>query len=192
MTAAPAPGSSAKAAGWSALASAALLASACALQERAPERAPDQQPRDSAAVEPALQPDALPAPSHYSGDAREPRRSAIPDRSIDIRADCSFRDETGYAGRMKLVVAASMVRSFEATVDVPQRGACRCALGDFRQTRHGAYAELAATGSGCKVRLWHQASRVTVAFERCEPMCSGGAFPYLWPILANARKGRCG
>jgi len=31
-----------------------------------------------------------------------------------------------------------------------------------------------------------------VAFNNCQKMCSGDAYTYLWPILANARNGSCG
>jgi hypothetical protein len=120
------------------------------------------------------------------------KRGPIPTRALNVAADCAFKDETGYRGVMKLRVAAAQVRTFEARVDIPGRGACRFDLRDFRQTASMPNVALSAQRSRCIVRMWEQGRRVTVAFNNCQDRCSGKAYLYLWPIMADAQTGRCG
>lgn len=120
------------------------------------------------------------------------KRGPIPTRALNVAADCAFKDETGYRGGMKLKVADAQVRTFEARVDIPGRGACRFDLKDFRQTASMPNVALSAQRSRCIVRMWEQGRRVTVAFNNCQDRCSGSAYSYLWPILADAQTGSCG
>jgi hypothetical protein len=115
----------------------------------------------------------------------------IATRALNVSSDCTFRDPTGYRGEMKLKVADAEVQAFEARVDIPEQGVCRFALADFRQTETLPNVVLRARGSSCTVRMWEQGRRVTVAFNDCADRCTGGAYPYLWPILAS-RSGSCG
>ena len=120
------------------------------------------------------------------------KRGPIPTRALNVAADCAFKDETGYRGAMKLKVADAQVRTFEARVDIPGRGACRFDLKDFRQTASMPNVALSAQRSRCIVRMWEQGRRVTVAFNNCQDRCSGRAYSYLWPILADVHTGSCG
>lgn len=115
----------------------------------------------------------------------------IEDRPLNVRADCSFRDEVGYAGRLDLEVRDANVQRFAARVDVPRRGSCRFDLADFRQAAALPTVTLAGASSRCTVRMWEQGSKVTVAFSDCQAQCDGGTFDYLWPILVEAPSGRC-
>ena len=136
---------------------------------------------------------SLPGSQSASRPATKPAQKPAPiaTRPLNVSSDCSFRDPTGYRGEMKLKVADAAVHAFDARVDVPERGSCRFALSDFRQTETLPNVVLRARGSACTVRMWEQGKRVTVAFNDCADRCSGGAYPYLWPILAN-RSGGCG
>jgi hypothetical protein len=116
----------------------------------------------------------------------------IATRELNVASDCSFRDPTGYRGTLKLDVAGAQVQAFEARVDVPDRGFCQFDLRDFEQTARLPNVVLRARGSACTVHMWEQGHRVTVAFNDCADRCSAGAYPYLWPILADARSKRCG
>jgi hypothetical protein len=157
---------------------AALLA-ACTTQPPAPESALTPSSRASADQ-----------PKQQFSYSSKPAK--IPTRPLNVSADCSFKDPTGYRGSMKLEVAKSEVRRFEASVIIPEHGSCRFDLKGFRQSGTMPHVVLNAAGSGCEVRMWEQGRRVTVAFSRCEEMCSPGAYVYLWPILADARRGTCG
>ena len=133
-----------------------------------------------------------PSPVSERPSVQKQKPPPIPTRALNVAADCSFKDPTGYSGVMKLKVAGADVKAFEARVDVPNKGVCRFDLKDFRQTATLPNVALRAHDSSCVVHMWEQGSRVTVAFNDCQKMCSGDAYTYLWPILANARNGSCG
>ncbi len=136
-------------------------------------------------VPPAARPAPAPAPSATA------RPAPIPVRPLNVRTECNFRDESGYNGALKLKVAEARVQAFQAKVNIPRRGACRFDLKDFRQTRELPAIELTQNRGRCIVRMWEQGSRVTVAFQQCEKMCSGNSHSYLWPILNDRRDGTC-
>ena len=115
----------------------------------------------------------------------------ITGQALNARASCSFRDDTGYAGRLDLVVREARVEQLDARVDVPNRGSCQFSLADFRQTESLPIVVLASQKTSCKVSLWEQGDQVTVAFRDCRAECGGDAVNYLWPILVDSRKGSC-
>ncbi len=119
------------------------------------------------------------------------RPPPIPVRPLDVKADCSYRDETGGSVTLKLDVAAARVRAFEARVNFPQHGSCHFALKDFRQTKEMPAIELVQTSGSCILRMWEQGTRVTVAFQQCEKMCSGSAWDQLLPLIYDRRDGTC-
>lgn len=119
------------------------------------------------------------------------RVTPIPVRPLSVKTDCSFRDETGTSGMLKLDVAAARVRAFEAKVNYPQHGICHFVLRDFRQTKEMPAIELTQNGGSCIVRMWEQGTRVTVAFQQCERMCSGSAWDQLLPLIYDRRDGSC-
>lgn len=114
----------------------------------------------------------------------------MPVKPLNVKAACSFRDPDGYGGKLDLLVKDSDVRRFQAEVRVPKRGNCALALKDFRQTATAPAVALAAEG-GCTVHMWEEpGGRVTVGFNGCRDRC-GESFDYVWPILVDARTGRC-
>ena len=115
----------------------------------------------------------------------------MPVQPLNIKANCSFRDPTGYRGHLDLRVKAADVERFSAEVTVPKKGVCRFDLKDFRQTETLPTVVLSRPEDACVVRMWAQEGKVTVAFHECRQQCSGESFEHLWPILADARTGRC-
>lgn len=88
-----------------------------------------------------------------------------PTRALKVRSKCSHKDAIG---------------------------TCRFNLKDFDQVEKLPQALLKArNGSGCSVRMWEQGPKVTVAFNSCPKSCEGDAFSYLWPIMIEAKSGRC-
>lgn len=129
-----------------------------------------------------------PAPFGATSQKPPPIRAG----ALNIVSDCSFRDPNGYRGELKLHVTQAEVRAFTARVDVPHRGSCQFDLKDFRQAAYLPNVVLRAHASACTVHMWEQGRRVTVAFNDCADRCTTGAYPYLWPILADARSHGCG
>jgi hypothetical protein len=170
---------------------AALAVAGCALapaEPPAPAPAPQAQPepKTPAAAPPAPQAAApvRPAPS------RKPR--ALPVRPLNVATDCRFADGDGYGGSLRLDVAESTVRVFEARVEVPKRGRCEFVLRDFVQTASLPSVRLSSPGSRCAVHMWEQEEWVTVAFTDCDERCTpAAAFQHVWPIIAERASGGC-
>ena len=161
-----------------------LLLAACATPELVPEPAPvvsESQPR-----QPVERIKSQPL-KHLVGRTLKP----IPDKALDIRTKCSFRDVAGGRGMMDLQVAKAEVKRFVAEVNIPKQGLCRFDMKNFEQTAKLPNVVLTDGASGCVVRMWEQEKGVTVSFNACQSKCSGDAFSYLWPILVDARNGRC-
>ena len=115
----------------------------------------------------------------------------IPDKELDVRTRCSFKDVQGGHGSMDLQVTKAEVKRFVAAVDIPKQGLCRFDMKSFEQTAKMPNVVLTDKTSACTVRMWDQEKGVTVAFNSCQAKCSGDAFSYLWPILVDTRSGRC-
>jgi hypothetical protein len=109
---------------------------------------------------------------------------------MTLSGSCVQKEETGYAENVRIAVAGGEVRSFEARIDIPNRGSCTYRLADFAQTKRAPYVELASrTGDACAVRLWQQGDRITLAPTDCAEKCTRGAFEYAWPVEFNTAGG---
>lgn len=122
--------------------------------------------------------------------AGKPRLKPMPIRPLQVKAECQFKDETGYAGSALVNVENDEIKAFAAAVDIPRRGTCRFNLAEFHQVKATAHVELLAR-NGCTVRMWEQGDQVTVAFSQCAKNCTGNAAEYLWPILVDRPSGQC-
>lgn len=162
-----------------------LLTAACVGPEPAPSPARPLPP-------PIPQADVKQAPvAPVAVLPRKKKPGPIPTRPLNVKADCVFRDETGYGGTMKLAIEQARVQSFQASVSIPRRGNCKFDLKNFRQTREMPNVTLSHLSDRCIVHVWEQGDRITVAFQQCQKMCSGDAWEGLWPILTDTRDGSC-
>jgi hypothetical protein len=115
-----------------------------------------------------------------------------PTRLLNVRARCSGRDGIGNPTQLDLLVREAEVKAFAAQVAMKDRGACRFNLQDFEQTEKMPQPLLTHRREpGCSVRMWEQGPRVMVGFAGCAKSCEGDAFSYLWPIMVEAKTGRC-
>ena len=179
----------------------ALLAGGCAERKKAtvgtPESASPGRGTEPARPTPAVPGvpavPAVPAPPPVAGPTTGKVPAPIPDRALNIRADCTSGDEHSYAEAIKLSVADGMVSQLELRITVAKRGSCRFQLADFRQTRSAPHVELVArSGSKCATRMWYQQNRFTVAFSDCPEMCTPpGTADYIWPIELRLSDGAC-
>jgi hypothetical protein len=159
-----------------------LLLAACA----APEQTAAPEPEALSQAQPVQRIKSQPL-KHLVGRTLRP----IPDKALEIRTKCSFRDVGGGRGTMDLQVSKAEVKRFIAEVNIPRRGLCRFDMKNFQQTSKMPNVVLTDDESGCVVRMWEQEKGVTVSFNACQSKCSGEAFSYLWPILVDSRNGRC-
>lgn len=115
-----------------------------------------------------------------------------PTRPLNVRSRCSHRDAVGTTTKLDLQVKDAVVKSFDAQVAIKGYGACSFKLTDFEQIEKLPQALLKhKTQEGCSVRMWEQGAKVTVAFNTCPKSCERDAFSYLWPIMIEAKSGRC-
>jgi len=136
---------------------------------------------------PAPPPKAEPAPPP---PPPPPKAEKPKVKRLNLAHECRFKNITGYNGDTHLNVAESKVRHFDAHVNIPRRGRCNFENKDFTQVREAPHVELAAA-DGCKIRMWEQGRKFTVAFADCKTHCSGNAADYLWPILVDKPSGKC-
>ncbi|MCL2635867.1 MAG: hypothetical protein FWD50_04455 [Betaproteobacteria bacterium] len=115
-----------------------------------------------------------------------------PTRPLNVRSRCSHTDEIGTRIHLDLLVRNAEVQTFAAQVTMQEHGSCRFNLGDFEQVEKMPQPLLRHKLAGdCTVRMWEQGSHVTIAFSACPSACEGKAFDYLWPVVVDARNGRC-
>lgn len=162
---------------------------ACAGRERAPEVAPEastvpgKPPAPHAT--PKFKPDTL---KHLAKRNIEPQ----PTRPLKVTSHCQHTDEIGTTTRLDLVVSEALIEAFSAQVMIKGYGTCRFKLGDFEQVEKMPQVLLRhRTEKACSVRMWEQGDKVTIAFNSCARSCERDAFSYLWPIMVEAKSGRC-
>lgn len=161
----------------------ALLLAACA------EAPPQGTPPAKAEATPEIKSQKL---KYLEGRTLKPQ----PTRPLNVRSRCTHRDAVGTRTRLDMQVKDAEVKNFSAEVTIPRRGTCRFDLKNFTQKEKLPQVVLAAKdNSGCSVRMWEQDSgkqrQVTIAFNTCRAACDGDTFDYLWPILVDAKTGRC-
>ncbi len=150
--------------------------------ESAVEAAPVAEPEAAA---PKFKSDTL---KYLAGRNLKPQ----PTRPLNVKSRCSHRDAIGTQTRLELLVKDALVKTFSAQVAIKGHGSCRFDLKDFEQAERLPQALLRhKSDKDCSVRMWEQGSQVTVAFNSCPKSCEGQAFDYLWPVVVDARSGRC-
>lgn len=132
------------------------------------------------------------APATTGPAASSARATPIPARIIEISGNCKRTEEDGFREDATMRVAGNDVRTLNWKLWVARRGTCSFELADFRQTRKVPHIELVATdGSGCKLMVWQDPRRVTLAHANCEKRCTPGIYEQAWPVMFDPASGRC-
>lgn len=154
-----------------------------AFRQRSPEyRAMDRRPRHALTL--------LFGALAVAGCASRPTPIAY--RPITIDAHCAQREDDGFREDARLSVADNRVRTIDWQLWVGRRGGCRFALADFRQTREKPQVELRANdGSSCRLFVWQEPGRVTLAHADCEARCTAGIYDEAWPVSFDPSSGGC-
>ena len=121
------------------------------------------------------------------------RPKPIPDRPIDIDGHCAQTEDDGYGERARLLVRRNKVQALSWEITAGRHGSCRFEQSGFRQTKSSPHVELAARdGSDCRLMIWQDPRRITMAHAGCERHCSPPAvIQRTWPVMFDARTGRC-
>jgi len=116
----------------------------------------------------------------------------IADRAIDLDGRCVQSEDDGFREQATLRVRDSQVQSMSWRLWVGHRGSCSFELAEFRQTRRRPHIELAARdGSGCRLMIWQDPRRVTLAHTGCERHCTPGIYEQAWPVMFDPVTGAC-
>ncbi len=123
---------------------------------------------------------------------RQPPPAPIADRAIDLAGQCSQREDDGFREQATLTVRSNQVQALDWKLWVGNKGSCSFNLGQFTQTKTRPHIELIARdGSGCKLMVWQEPRRVTLAHAQCERYCTGGIYEQAWPVMFEPRDGSC-
>ncbi len=131
----------------------------------------------------------LPAP--WRAPAGAPR-APIADRAIDLQGHCAQLEIDGFREDATLVVHDSRVEALTWDLQVGRRGSCHFEQSAFTQTRSRGHIELLARdGSGCKLMIWRDERRITLAHADCAARCTPGIYDSAWPVMFDPATGGC-
>ncbi|WP_420994667.1 hypothetical protein ACKI2N_000870 [Cupriavidus sp. 30B13] len=120
------------------------------------------------------------------------RPTPIASRDIDLAGDCRRTEEDGFREDAQLRVADNTVQQLSWKLWVGKRGSCSFNLAEFRQTQKKPHIELRANdGSACKLMVWQDPRRVTLAHANCQQRCSPGIYEEAWPVMFEPGTGGC-
>ena len=123
-----------------------------------------------------------------------PSRPAPPiaDRPIQLAGRCAQTEEDGFREQATLTVRDNVVQALSWRLWVGNRGSCSFDHSEFRQTRLRPHVELAARdGSGCRLMIWQEPRRVTLAHAGCERRCTPGIYEQAMPVMFDPATGGC-
>jgi hypothetical protein len=105
---------------------------------------------------------------------------------------CQQREDDGFEERAALRVVRHQVQALTWQTVVGRRGSCTFDLAEFRQTRSRPHLELLASdGTGCRLLVYQDARRVTLAHSNCSQRCTPGIYEQAWPVMFDPASGRC-
>ncbi len=130
-----------------------------------------------------------PAPATRDGLARP---APIAARVITLDAHCDQTEADGFRELARLRIERDVVQSLSWELWVGKNGGCRFERGDFEQTQRAPHIEmLARDGTGCRLMVWQEPRRVTLAHAGCEARCTPGVYERAWPVMFDPGSGRC-
>ena len=111
---------------------------------------------------------------------------------ITLRGNCSQTDDDGFREQAHLDVRQGTVHALDWQILVGSKGTCNFGLNQFQQTRTRPHIELVARDrSGCKLLVYQDPRRVTLAHAGCERLCTNGIHDQAWPVMFDPRSGGC-
>ena len=131
----------------------------------------------------------IPIPLPLPGAAHP---TPIADRPIDLVGNCVQIEDDGFRENAQLTVRDNRVLALDWTMQVGRRGSCGFRQAEFRQTKTRPHIELLARdGSGCRLMVWQDPRRITLAHAGCESRCTPGIYDEAWPVMFDPATGRC-
>lgn len=120
------------------------------------------------------------------------RATPIAAREINMSGTCKRTEEDGFREDAVVRVSHNAVQTLSWKLWVSRKGSCRFDLEQFKQVQQTPHIELhAVDGGGCKLMVWQDPRRITLAHARCEKYCTPGIYEQAWPVLFDPRNGGC-
>lgn len=124
--------------------------------------------------------------------APAPRAPATTGGLQNFQGACQQTEVDGFSENARLAVAGGEVKQLDWQVKVGKRGQCSFNLKDFRQTKQHPHIELSSVRDRrCRLMVYQEARRVTLAHAGCDSQCTNGVAEEAWPVMFNPRTGRC-
>jgi hypothetical protein len=140
----------------------------------------------------ATPPVAAKAPPGPPPGAAQRRTKPIPDRRIDLEGHCQQSEEDGFREDAVLRIRNDIVQELRWRLWVGHRGTCHFELTDFRQTQTHPVIELRTRDGGlCRLLVWQEPGRVTLAHADCSGRCTPGIEASAWPVSFDSTNGGC-
>jgi hypothetical protein len=135
---------------------------------------------------------SLPSLPSLPGLGRRPTAPPpISDRAISVNGSCNQTEEDGFREQATLTVADNNVNALQWQLWVGRRGSCRFDLSTFEQTKRRPSIELRERNGNCKLMVWQDPRRVTLAHANCEAHCTPGIYDEAWPVMFDPQTGQC-
>ncbi|MBY4895639.1 hypothetical protein K6V06_01340 [Cupriavidus sp. AU9028] len=116
----------------------------------------------------------------------------IPYRQIELAGYCSRTEDDGFREEARVRVADNVVQALNWKLWVSRRGSCAFDLDEFRQVMKLPHIELLARdASGCKLMVWQDPRRITLAHAGCQQRCTPGIYEEAWPVMFDPDNGMC-
>jgi hypothetical protein len=132
-----------------------------------------------------------PAPATPGTGTKAPPPAAA-SGGINLVGECKQKEIDGFEEDANVVVQNGRIRNLTWRMRIGRRGTCSFDGEDFRQTRMTPSIELKAKdGSGCRLLMWADPRRVTLAHNNCAKFCTAGVYDKAWPVMFDPGTGGC-
>ncbi len=113
--------------------------------------------------------------------------------TINLVGNCDQREVDGFEESAQVVVENSQIIDLTWKMKIGRKGSCKFEGAKFRQTRIKPSITLEAIdGSGCKLLMWSDPRRITLAHSNCAKYCSPKkVYDKAWPVMFDPNSGGC-
>lgn len=135
-----------------------------------------------------------PAPAPTApAPAPAPKLSKPKPGTINLVGNCDQREVDGFEESAQVVVENSVIKDLTWKMKIGRKGMCRFEGAKFKQTRVKPSITLEAIdGSGCKLLMWTDPRRVTLAHSNCAKYCTPTkVYDKAWPVMFDPNTGAC-
>ncbi len=113
-------------------------------------------------------------------------------RGINLVGSCKQTEVDGFAEDAQVKILDGEVQSLVWKIKIGRKGSCAFDGTAFRQTKTSPSIEmLARDGSGCRLLMWSDSRRITLAHNGCTKSCTAGVYDKAWPVMFDPRSGGC-